>query len=73
MTTSSMSGMATMKYHFRPGKFPSPGWKVATFMPKKPEMKVKGRKMKVIQERRHMERPSWRDWRESRISTDLYI
>lgn len=44
-----------------------------TFMPKNPERKVRGRKIKVIQERRQSEAFSSRDCRASRIATDLYI
>ena len=47
--------------------------KVSTFMPKKPTIKVNGRKMNVIQLSRHMESPSCNDCRESLIPTDLYI
>ena len=65
----SMSGTAEMKNHLMLG---SPE-KVSTFMPKKPTVNVSGRNMKVIQESLHMLVPSWREWRASRMPTDLYI
>lgn len=73
MITARIRGIAMAKYHQMLGKDLSPPWKVATFMPKKPLRKVRGRKMNVIQDSRHMDVPSWSECRESRISTLLYI
>ena len=62
-------GAATMKYHFTWGLLRNS----STFMPKMPARKVRGRKMKVIQLSRHRLVFNSRDWRASRIPTDLYI
>lgn len=60
-------GTAAIKYH-RIG-----GWNEATFMPKNPTRKVRGKKMNVIQLKRHRLVASSSDCSESLIETDLYI
>lgn len=69
--TKSNKATAATKYHLILGSGSEPN--KCTFMPKKPDRKVNGRKTKVIQERRHREALSSRDWRASRIATLLYI
>lgn len=61
--------MVVIKYHFMEGLFS----KRSTFIPKKPDIKVRGRKIKVTQDNLHMLVPSCNDCRESLIATDLYI
>ncbi len=46
---------------------------ISRLHPKKLLIKVKGRKMNVIHDKRHMLVLSCKEWRLSRISTDLYI
>ena len=62
-------GARVHAYHFKLGLFSN----TSTFMPKTPTVKVKGRKINVIQDSRHKLMLSCSDCRESRISTDLYI
>lgn len=69
MRTRSMRGTAVTKYHLMLGS----SAKVSTFIPKKPTMKVKGKNMKVIQDRRHIDVFSCKECRESLISTLLYM
>ena len=63
-------GTAAMKYHRIEGYW---GWIEATFMPKNPTRKVRGKKMNVIQLKRHRLVASSSDCFESLIVTDLYI
>jgi hypothetical protein len=65
----NMKGIAVKKYHLIDGFF----LKVSTFMPKKPDKNVRGRKMKVIQLKRQRLALSSSDKRASRMLTDLYI
>ena len=68
-STAAIIGTAAMKNHLMLGSFVN----VSTFIPKKPTVKVRGRKMKVIQLRRHMDVLSCKPCLLSRISTDLYM
>src|SRR6202000_1939149 len=63
------NGPAATKYHFKLGLLR----RASTFMPNAPTRKASGRKMKVIQLRRHRLALSSSECFESRIVTDLYI
>ena len=68
-STTAIIAIATMKYHLMLGLLV----KVSTFMPKKPTVNVKGRKMNVTQLSRHIDVLSCNPCLLSRIPTDLYI